>query len=56
MSAVIRDAIDRGLDMHPDNQGSALRIILDADAAHVPENPDELVNELHEMRGARNYT
>ncbi|MGH3949869.1 MAG: CopG family transcriptional regulator [Pseudonocardiaceae bacterium] len=56
VSAVIRDAIDRGLDMHPDNQGSALRIILDADTAHVPENPDELVNELHEMRGARNYT
>lgn len=52
VSAVIRDAIDRGLDVHPDAALPALDVILEADAAHVPDDPDELVTELHEMRGA----
>lgn len=51
VSAVIRDAIDRGLDVHPDATLPALDVILEADEAHVPLNPDDLVAELHEMRG-----
>lgn len=53
VSAIIRDAIDRGLDLHPDVAIPALRVILEADQAHVPADPDDLVSELHEMRGAR---
>lgn len=52
VSAVIRDAIDRGLDVHPDVTYPALDVILAADDAPVPADPDDLVTELHEMRGA----
>lgn len=52
MSAVIRDAIDRGLDVHPDVTFPALDVIFEAEEAHVPSDPDDLVAELHEMRGA----
>lgn len=52
MSAVIRDAIDRGLDVHPDVAIPALRVILEAEEAEVHSDPDDLVSELHDMRGA----
>lgn len=52
VSAVIRNAIDRGLDVHPDVQHPALEVILGADPGHVPDAADDLVAELHQMRGA----
>lgn len=53
VAAVIRDAIDRGLGVPADVRSAALDVILDAAPAEVPDDPDELVSELHEMRGAR---
>lgn len=52
MSAVIRDAIDRGLEVHPDLAFPALEVIFGADESPVPDDPDDLVAELHDMRGA----
>jgi hypothetical protein len=51
VAAVIREAIDRGLGMTVDIRAEALETILNAPPAPVPDDPAELVTELHEMRG-----
>jgi predicted DNA-binding protein len=53
VAAVIREAIDRGLGAPADVQTAALDVILGAPPHGVPDDPAELVAELHEMRGAR---
>ena len=52
VAAVIRDAIDRGLGMPVDVRTFALDTILKAEPDEVPQDPDELVAELHDLRGA----
>lgn len=52
VAAVIREAIDRGLGAPADVQLAALDVIFSAPPHGVPDDPSELVAELHEMRGA----
>ena len=50
VASVVRDAIDRGLPAPAQRREAAGLAILDASDMSVPE-PDELVRELHELRG-----
>ncbi|GEL17767.1 putative antitoxin VapB7 [Pseudonocardia asaccharolytica DSM 44247 = NBRC 16224] len=50
VATVIREAIDRGLPADDDERGTALQRILSAEPAPVPDDPAELVAELHELR------
>ncbi|MDQ3404314.1 MAG: ribbon-helix-helix domain-containing protein [Actinomycetota bacterium] len=52
VASVIRDAIDRGLGTTVDMRQAAMDIIVNAEWAEVPDDPDDLVAELHEMRGS----
>jgi hypothetical protein len=51
VAAVIREAIDRGLGQAADIRATALETILNAPPDVVPNDPADLVSELHEMRG-----
>lgn len=53
VATVIREAIDRGLPADNDRRGAALQHILSAEPAPVPDDPAELVAELHEVRSGR---
>ncbi|MGQ0840826.1 ribbon-helix-helix domain-containing protein [Actinokineospora sp.] len=53
VAAVIRDAIDHGLGTPIDVRWAALDVIVNAEPCPVPDDPDELVAELHGMRGSR---
>ncbi|MQA15772.1 MAG: antitoxin [Pseudonocardiaceae bacterium] len=52
VATVIREAIDRGLPPDDDERADALGYILDAEPGPVPDDPAELVTELHQLRGA----
>ena len=53
VATIIREAIDRGLPVDPENRAAALERILSADPTPLPADPDDLVAELHELRGSR---
>lgn len=53
VASVIRDAIDCGLGTPVDVRWAALDVIVNAEPGEVPSDPDDLVAELHELRGAR---
>ncbi len=52
VATVIREAIDRGLPADDDERGTALHRILSAEPVPVPDDPAELVGELHELRSS----
>jgi len=53
VATVIREAIDRGLPPDDDDRDAALAHILSAAPATVPDAPEDLVAELHEIRTQR---
>ncbi len=50
VATVIREAIDRGLPAGDGEREAALETILSAEPGPVPDDPAELVAELHAMR------
>lgn len=50
VAMVIREAIDRGLPSDDEDRSAALAVILSATPASVPDDPDDLVAELYEIR------